>query len=116
MMIFIGNLPPVVSEQTLAVALRLSREDAQRLRIVRKPSRYGGSVRYAVLQARTESAGHKLIARNGKVYVDGNRLVVREFQKRIAGNERRAVNWREKAWPHAERRRSERRAGDRLAA
>lgn len=118
MMLFIGNLPPSATQPRLAEALRLGREDSQRLRIVRRPGRDGGVQRYAVLHARTPALANRLIASNGKFYLDGRRLVLREFCKRIANNERRALDWRGRVWPHAERRQNERRlaSGEQLAA
>lgn len=118
MMLFIGNLPHAATAARLADALRLPREDSQRLRLVRKPGRDGDIRRYAVLHARTPALASRLQGRSGKFRLDGQALVIREFCKRIANNERRAPNWRSRPWPHAERRQTERRAhtGETLAA
>ncbi|MAT65588.1 MAG: hypothetical protein CMN57_08075 [Gammaproteobacteria bacterium] len=118
MMLFIGNLPQSATTARLADALRLGHEDAHRLRIIRKPGRDGGMQRYAVLQVRTPAAANRLLGRSNKLRLNGQPLELREFCKRIANNERRALNWRSKPWPHAERRRSERRqaVGEEMAA
>ncbi|BAZ92669.1 uncharacterized protein FOKN1_0265 [Thiohalobacter thiocyanaticus] len=117
-MLFIGNLPQSATTARLADALRLGHEDAHRLRIIRKPGRHGGVQRYAVLQVRTPAAANRLLGRSNKIKLNGQPLELREFCKRIANNERRALNWRSKTWPHAERRCNERRctAGERQAA
>ena len=41
--------------------------------------------------------------------LDGIAIEVREFHRRAAANERRALDWRKRPWPHPERRKSERR-------
>jgi RNA recognition motif-containing protein len=108
MAIFIGNLPPAATEADLR---ELARPPAgSHLRIIKKKSRDGEFVRFALLQTTGPKQAHKLIARlNGKRLL-GTKLVAREYQPRVAGNEQRRIDWRQLDWPGAERRRDERRS------
>lgn len=111
MNLFIGNLPIKATEQDLCTLLRLSQRDAQRrLRIFKKPDRAGRTLRFSIVHVDSDSGLRRLIERNSHAELQGQHLSVREYLPRAAGNERRAVVWRSRAWPHPERRLSERRA------
>lgn len=111
MNLFIGNLPSGATEGDLRAILRLSQADAgHRLRIFKKPDRRGHTLRFGVVHVASDAELRRMLQRNRDAELNGQRLQVREFMPRAAGNERRAVNWRSRAWPHAERRKAERRA------
>lgn len=111
MNLFIGNLPSKVTEHDLCVLLRLSEHEAQRrLRIFKKADRAGRTLRFGIVHVNTDADLRKLLDRNRHAELQGQRLNMREYVARAAGNERRVVDWRTRAWPHAERRVSERRA------
>lgn len=111
MNLFIGNLPSKATEQDLCALLRLSQRDAERrLRIFKKADRAGRTLRFGIVHVPTDADLRKLLDRNRHAELQGQRLSVREYVARAAGNERRAVDWRTRAWPHAERRVAERRA------
>lgn len=111
MNLFIGNLPSTATEGDLRAILRLSQtEAAHRLRIFKKPGRQGHTLRFGLVHVESDNELRRMLQRNRDAELNGQRLQVREFVPRAAGNERRAVNWRSRPWPHAERRKAERRA------
>lgn len=111
MNLFIGNLPSGATEGDLRAMLRLSLSDAgHRLRIFKKPDRQGHTLRFGLVHIESAAELRKMLQRNRDAEMNGQPLQVREFLPRAAGNERRAVNWRSRPWPHAERRMAERRA------
>lgn len=116
MMLFIGNLPRQARESDLIALLGLSGFERQRVRIVKKLTRSGEMVRFGLFQTRDESEARRTIMRNGKLNLNGQPLMIREFVKRVAGNDRRRPNWRELPWHHSERRIAERRIIERAAA
>jgi hypothetical protein len=69
----------------------------------------GGLHRYGLVYTRSEGDSRKVIKRvHGKV-CHGSKLQAREFGQRLAGNERRRLDWRDAPWDGVERRRGERR-------
>ena len=107
MIIFIGNLPAVATVRDSCVFAALS--EGMVPRIIKKRCDDGGMYRYALVQTRSEREGHRLIGRlQGKLCHD-HVLVAREFKRRVAGNERRRLDWREVGWEGPERRVAERR-------
>lgn len=68
-----------------------------------------GSYRYAVATVEPKSVALECIALMDKRLFRDNELEVREYIPRSYMNERRAVNWREKAWNGIERRMGDRR-------
>ncbi|QKT03681.1 hypothetical protein HUS23_07565 [Ectothiorhodospiraceae bacterium 2226] len=81
---------------------------AETFRILQRTGRRPG-VRYAVIELEPDRLAEKAIAGlNGKRLL-GTPVTVREFVYRYCANERRALNWRQRPWPHAERRQTERR-------
>ena len=110
MNIFIGNLPINTTEGDLYQLLNLSQgEGARRLRIFKKASRSGPTNRFGLLYVETTADLRKFLKRARDAILNGQTLNVREYVPRAIGNERRAINWRERNWTHAERRRAERR-------
>ncbi len=116
MMLFIGNLPRQAKEADLITLLGLSEFERQRVRVVKKITRSGELVRFGLFQARDESEARKVIMRNGKMTLNGQPLALREFVKRVAGNDRRRPDWRAIDWHNPERRVIERRVIERAAA
>ena len=111
MNLFIGNLPSKATEQDLCALLRLSEREAHgRMRIFKKADRAGRTLRFGIVHVDSDSDLRKLLDRNRNAQLQGQRLSMREFVSRAAGNERRAMDWRSRPWPHAERRIAERRA------
>jgi RNA recognition motif-containing protein len=111
MNLFIGNLPSKATEQDLCALLNLSEHEAQRrLRIFKKADRAGHTLRFGIVHVETDADLRKMLDRNRRAEMQGQRLDVREYVPRAAGNERRSVGWRMRSWPHLERRVSERRA------
>ena len=108
MVIFIGNLPVQATEAGMCELARLPA--GTHLRVIKKRSRDGEPVRFALVQVDDARQARKLIARLQGRTCHGHKLVVREYQPRVAGNERRRVNWRQLPWDGEERRWEERRS------
>ncbi|HEB99027.1 MAG TPA: RNA-binding protein [Thiotrichales bacterium] len=109
MILYLGNLPPSVSEGRLLKVLGLTSLSPSRLRIVKKPLQGGRVARYGLLQLQEGRDARRLLKGRRPVVVDGIAIEIREFHRRAAANERRALDWRQRAWPHPERRKAERR-------
>lgn len=111
MNLFIGNLPSTATEGDLRVLLRLAPDQAaRRLRIFKRPDRSGRTLRFGLVHAESDADLRRMLDRGREAELKGQRLNVREFVPRAMGNERRAVDWRSRRWPHVERRQWERRA------
>lgn len=110
MIIFLGNLPAIATEQDLHDLARLDEET--RVRIYKKQDGKGGLHRYGLVYMKTDDDGRKLIRRLQGVACHGRTLQVREFGHRSASNERRRLDWREVPWEGPERRKGERRTSD----
>ena len=107
MIVFIGNLPAVVTGRDACVFADLAAGLIPR--IIKKHDGNGGVHRYALVQTRSEREGHRLIGRVQGRICHQHSLIVREFRIRTAGNERRRLDWREIPWDGTERRVAERR-------
>jgi hypothetical protein len=107
MVVFIGNLPKYAAEKDICRLARLPLRTA--VRIIRKTGRSGQLQRYGLVPVSSESQARRLITRLHGRECLGQKLVAREYQHRIAANERRRVDWRRQDWSGAERRRDERR-------
>ncbi len=108
MVIFIGNLPAQATEMSMCEFARLSA--GTHLRLIKKKTRDGELVRFGLVQVDDARQARKLIAKlNGKPCI-GHKLVVREYETRVAGNERRRLDWRNVEWQGEERRWDERRS------
>lgn len=112
MNLFIGDLPIDATEGDLCRLLQLKQRDvARRLRIFKKAARDGHTRRFGLLHVASDTDLRKLLERGRALDLRGRRLHLREFISRAAGNERRALDWRQRPWPHPERRHAERRTG-----
>jgi RNA recognition motif-containing protein len=112
MNLFIGNLPSTTTEGDLRALLRLAPEQAaRRLRIFKRPDRNGHTLRFGLVHAESDADLRRMLDQGRRAELNGQRLNVREFVPRAVGNERRAVDWRSRRWPYAERRQAERRTG-----
>lgn len=107
MIVHIGNLPAALSEADLRRLARVPQ--ALAVNLVRKRDRHGCIYRYALLHARSAREGAKLVRRVNGATCMGRRLVAREYNQRLAGNERRRLDWRTVPWTGMERRLGERR-------
>jgi hypothetical protein len=107
MIVFIGNLPAVVTGRDACVFAGLAAGMIPR--IIKKHDGNGGVHRYALVQTRSEREGRRLIGRVRGTICHEHLLVAREFRIRAAGNERRRLDWRELPWDAPERRVAERR-------
>ena len=107
MIIYIGNLSAATAGHDL---LRLAGLPAATpVRIIKKQVRHAVMSRYGLVHARSDREGQKLVDYlNGKM-IHGTKISVREFGHRLAGNERRRLDWRAVPWEGAERRMHERR-------
>ncbi len=111
MMILIGNLQDETIVQELTQLFAPFGEKAQ-LRVHRKRDRSGAQVCYALATIASANLARKLSARVARLGRRGHRPVVREFVYRACGNERRALDWRQKPWANPERRQGERRTSE----
>jgi hypothetical protein len=107
MIIFIGNLPAVATDRDPCIFAGLP--EGMVPRIIKKDDGSGGLHRYALVQARSDREGRRLIGRLYGRTCHDHTLVAREFRNRSAGNERRRLDWREFPWDGPERRVAERR-------
>ena len=107
MVVLIGNLPKYAAEKDLCRLARIPLHTP--VRIIRKTGRSGHLQRYALVPVHSQSQATRLITRMQGREWSGQKLVAREYQHRIAANERRRVDWRRQGWAGVERRRDERR-------
>lgn len=108
MEVFIGNLSPRTTLTDLVTFFKGFASDT-RFQIFDKQYDDGSRTRYAVASIDSDRVAEKAIKKlTGKV-LNGNTIMLREYQHRSYGNERRAVGWRDKPWHGIERRASERR-------
>jgi hypothetical protein len=115
MIVYIGNLSAATTEQDLRRLAGLPAGTP--VRIIKKPAGAAGMSRYGLLHTRSDREGNKLIDSLQGKSCKGNVLAVREFGQRVAGNERRRLDWRVLPWEGTERRENERRNnGRRLRA
>lgn len=108
MQIFIDNLP---EDATLETLEKLFKDFGNYIgfKIHRKELPSGKSRQYAFGVIVPDQAAEKAIKKLNNAEFMGRRLVVREYIYRAYGNERRAVDWRDRPWHGPERRQSERR-------
>ncbi len=64
---------------------------------------------FALVTIPKDRVGEKAVRKLNLKVLNGRRVLVREFQHRSGGNDRRAVGWRYRAWSRPERRQHERR-------
>ncbi len=109
MEIHIGNLPPQATVADLNHLFGLPANPPQ-CRVFKKQGHNGHMHYYGLAIIRPDAAGQRLIERYRNALLSGSRIEVRELQPRRIGNERRALNWRNKTWNGTERRQHERRS------
>lgn len=105
--LFIGNLPEHFDGYELRKLFR-GYESGAKFSVVDKKS-YGRRVRYGLAAIEPINEAWRAIEALNQQEVQGQPIVVREFIHRSYGNERRALNWRERPWNGPERRQTERR-------
>ncbi len=108
MLMFIGNLPAVINEQVLCELAQFPL--GTHARIYKKLNGTQVVHRYGLVHLKQARDVKKLVKRLDGKSVHGNRLQVREYEHRRAGNERRRLEWREIPRDGPERRKAERRA------
>lgn len=113
MELYVGHL---TSNDTLNDLRRFFKgyEKKAEFRIV-KLLRAGGPLYYALIDFESDRLAQKALKKLHACKFNGRRVCVREYQYRIGGNERRALNWRERLWQSTERRNQERREKSRQA-
>lgn len=122
MRLYIGNLPrqttaydlrrlfghALQGQSFLVIFRRYNMATRQTFRIVEQAGPEGVS-RYGYAEIEPDSAAQLCIERLHGLTLEGQALIVRELLPRSYMNERRAVRWRDRFWPHSERRGTERR-------
>jgi hypothetical protein len=108
MEIYIGNLSPQATASDLNKLFGFPATPPV-CRIFKKQDRDGREHCYALAIIHPDAAGERLIKRFKNATLNGARLNVREHEPRRIGNERRALNWRNKPWAGPVRRTLERR-------
>lgn len=71
---------------------------------------------FGLVEIDSDRLARKALKKLTAARINGRRVCVREYQHRSGGNERRALNWRDKPWHHNERRLGERRKSSRREA
>jgi len=105
--VYIGNLPPVFTTSHLCELARIA--SGTHHRIIKIHDGSGDVHRYGLIYLKSERAAEELIGSLDAFVCQGHTLEVREYQHRVAGNERRRLDWRRVPWMDEERRRAERR-------
>ncbi len=114
MELFIGNLSPEATPAELWGIFRrtglLPWRSNFSARVVRTLVGPEGRIHhYGRVTVHSERHAKRAVRRFSGQRLHGRCLIVREFRFRAAGNERRALNWRLRAWQGPERRFGERR-------
>ncbi|KPK40963.1 MAG: hypothetical protein AMJ69_00565 [Gammaproteobacteria bacterium SG8_47] len=113
--IFIGNVPvpdgdsdadALVNE--LRAALGAAANKLEFSVFLKQPPR-GQKYCYAVVSTPSPRLGNRVLQDLTNQRLREERLTVRAFLPRAASNDRRAINWRTRAWHSSERRNTERR-------
>ncbi len=106
--VFIGNLSPRTTLNDLVVFFKGFAPGA-RFQIFDKQFEDGSRSRYAVAIVEPDKLAEKAIKKLNGAFLQGSKVVLREFLHRSYNNERRLIGWRDKPWHGIERRVSERR-------
>lgn len=106
--VFVGNLSPRTTLGDLVTFFK-SFSSSARFQIFDKQFDDGNTTRYAVASIEPDKLAEKVIKKLSGMSLNGSRVVLREFNHRNYGNERRAMGWRDKIWQGEERRKNERR-------
>ncbi len=108
MIVFIGNLPPVFTNNHLGDLARIV--SGTHHRIIKVHDDSGDIQRYGLIYLESGRDARQLINSLNGFDCQGQALEVREYQHRAACNERRRLDWRTIPWNGVERRRGERRS------
>ena len=108
MEVFIGNLAPNATLTDL-IGFFKGFSNKAKIRIVEKRQEDGSKVRFGIADFESDKLALKAIKKLNQTSLRGDLVVLREYLHRYYGNERRAVNWRDKPWDGVERRQLERR-------
>ena len=114
MEVFVGNLHDSVAYRDVALLFKEFKQP--QVNLVETAQADGTPVRYAVVTFDSERLAKKAISRFDGHTLRGQPIMVREFIHRTYVNERRALDWRRRSWSEPERRRSDRRKGQRKPA
>lgn len=109
--VFVGNLHDSVAYRDVALLFKDFKQPP--VNLVEKAQADGSPVRYAVVTFDSERLAKKAISKFDGHKLRGQPIIVREFVHRGYANERRALDWRSRAWSGPERRQSDRRKGQR---
>lgn len=108
MYIFIGNLPGKKYEPEILSLLKKI-DKREKPRIESPILEHCNSGYFCIANIDKEKTAHKFIKKFNNKSPYGHPLNIREFVHRSYGNERRAINWRNKAWDGDEKRNGDRR-------
>ena len=109
MHIFIGNIPSKKYEPEIKSLINAFDSNA-RNRLETSLTRFRPNDYYCIVKFANVRTGRRFIKKLDQKSPFGQPLKVREYQHRSYGNERRAIDWREKDWNSTEKRTTERRA------
>ncbi len=121
MKVFIGNIPKTRSSYELHQFIKeIFKKRRSAFNFWKKSPEYlsfnvidkpidGDIYRYAIAHIEPSAIARESIELLDQQFFGENPLDVREYRSRSYMNERRAVNWRERAWSEVERRSDERR-------
>lgn len=108
MELYVGILANNIDDYDLRKFFNIAGTQAS-FRVVTHDHGHDVKTHYGLVEVDSEKLGFQLIARfNGK-RIKGQKVVVREYIRRNYSNDRRAINWRQRDWPHDERRTDDRR-------
>ena len=112
--VFVGNLHDAVAYRDVALLFRDFKQPP--VNLVVRTQADSSAVRYAVVTFDSDRLAKKAISKFDGHTLRGQPIIVREFVHRGYANERRALDWRSRAWSEPERRQSDRRKGQRKQA
>ena len=108
MEVIICNLSANISKIDLLELLKSFRKYME-LKMVNTHYEDGSTFHFAVATFKADKQALKVIKKFNGALFKGERLVVREYIHRSYNNEKRALNWRQRAWQSNERRCHDRR-------
>jgi len=108
MEVYIGNLSPTTTLNDVVLFLKGFAKSAKIHMVDLKLEDHHRSY-YAIADFDSDKIALKAISKLSGGLLHGEKVTLREFQRRNYSNERRALNWREKSWSGVERRQHERR-------
>ena len=108
MEVYVGSLSPHTTRNDVVTFLKSFARDA-RIRMIDQKLEDNLRAYYAIANFDSDRLALKAIKKLNGGVLRGEQVELREFFHRRYSNERRALNWREKAWSGLERRNQERR-------